>query len=189
MSLIVDRSIFDPDTVTLYGSKCASCGSVHFPPRRVACPECFADDVVHIPLSGRGVLHAFTDVRLKDPGLVRPCVVGDIHLAEGVRLYAPIEMSIDFSELHTGMEVTLARGVVRHDPDGEEVIGYRFVPRVPAGPPVDPLRLEHRPAPRPHQEVIFMRTSQPRLHPVPESEWTRGATRHSRAGEIQGTRA
>jgi uncharacterized OB-fold protein len=128
MQPLVDSSVFDPDGPSLFGSRCRDCGALHHPPREV-CPECLSASVEHCPLATDGEIVALTHIRLKDPGLVEPRVVADVHLDDGICLFAPIDRAPDGSLPVTGAKVRLVAGPVRHDPGGEEIVGYRFAPK------------------------------------------------------------
>jgi uncharacterized OB-fold protein len=129
MQSLVDISVFDPSGPTLFGSRCRDCGALHHPPRDV-CPECLSASVERCPLADEGKVMALTHIQLKDPGLIEPRIVGDVTLDDGVRLYAPLDSAPDGSLPASGARVRLVAGPVRRNPDGEEIVGYRFQPKV-----------------------------------------------------------
>ena len=68
--------------------RCGQCGQYVYYPRAL-CPYCSADDLAWTPVSGRGVVHAFTiPHRHPNPafGSGAPYVVALIELEEGVRM-------------------------------------------------------------------------------------------------------
>jgi len=108
---------------------CEACGALSFPPR-AHCPVCAADDATRgrdvrwVNLSGRGRLHAFTQLE-RAWFFTKPDVIGLVDLEEGCgrllsRIAAPIErlrvgqrLRVDFLELPGGL--TLHQFL----PDGE----------------------------------------------------------------------
>jgi uncharacterized OB-fold protein len=128
MQSLVDIGVFNPNGPTLFGSRCSACGALHHPPRDV-CPECLSDSVERCSLACEGEIVALTHIRLKDPGLIEPRVVGEVRLDDGICLFAPVDLAPDGSPPVTGARVRLAAGPVRHDPGGEEIVGYRFQPK------------------------------------------------------------
>jgi hypothetical protein len=68
--------------------RCNACGRFVFFPRAL-CPNCFSDRLEWTPVSGRGVVHAFTiPHRHPSPAFQPdlPYVVAIVELEEGVRL-------------------------------------------------------------------------------------------------------
>jgi len=68
--------------------RCNSCGNALFYPRGL-CPTCFSSELTWQPISGKGVVHAFTIVyRHPSPAFQAdiPYVVALIELDEGVRM-------------------------------------------------------------------------------------------------------
>lgn len=68
--------------------RCSGCGRFVYYPRAL-CPGCLSDDLVWTPVSGRGVLHAFT-IPHRHPNRAfsadGPYVVALVDLEEGVRV-------------------------------------------------------------------------------------------------------
>jgi uncharacterized OB-fold protein len=72
--------------------KCASCGTVTFPPT-VACPECSGKEFRWTEISGRGTVYSFTVYhRLYHPAFKEklPYVVAVIALDEGPRIISNV---------------------------------------------------------------------------------------------------
>jgi uncharacterized protein len=68
--------------------KCGGCGRFVYYPRAV-CPACLSDDLAWTPVSGRGVVHAFTiPGRHPNPAFAArlPYVVALVELEEGPRI-------------------------------------------------------------------------------------------------------
>ena len=66
--------------------KCTSCGKLNMYPR-YACPHCQSESLGWQKVSGRGVLHSFTVLRMGAPEGFEadlPYAIGVIKLAEGV---------------------------------------------------------------------------------------------------------
>ena len=87
---------------------CASCDVLRFPPLE-RCPSC-GEPSVWRELSGRGVVHAFTQ---QERGLrfTAPAVLGVVELEEGVRVFGLLDAP--FESLSIGQPVEL-------DPLGDE---------------------------------------------------------------------
>lgn len=83
--------------------RCAACGHVPFPPRRV-CPACGCADLPWHPASRHGTVHAFTIVaRPVEQG--GPYNVVLVDLEEGPRLMSRVE-GVPDDALHIGLKVT-----------------------------------------------------------------------------------
>jgi uncharacterized protein len=94
--------------------RCGSCGRFVFFPRAL-CPFCFSDALTWTPVSGRGVVHAFTvPHRHPSPAFQPdlPYVVALVELEEGPRLMTNlIDVPPDPAQIAVGMPVE----VVYHD--------------------------------------------------------------------------
>lgn len=80
----------------LMGSRCASCGALHVPPRPL-CPACFGEEMAWEKMSGRGSLVAFTTVHIAPTAMIEagydrhnPYCAGIVRLAEGPAVSAQI---------------------------------------------------------------------------------------------------
>ena len=72
--------------------KCSDCGTYIFYPR-IACPNCFSDNVAWVEASGRGTVYSYTIVENNAPSAFiadLPYVVAVIKLEEGVQLLSNI---------------------------------------------------------------------------------------------------
>jgi hypothetical protein len=88
--------------------RCNACGRFVFFPRAL-CPNCFSDRLEWTPVSGRGVVHAFTiPHRHPSPAFQRdlPYVVAIVELEEGVRLMTNlVGVPPDPTKIAVGMPV------------------------------------------------------------------------------------
>lgn len=122
-----------PQRLRLEGRRCAACAAVHFPPLAV-CPRCPGTELEPLPLSGRGVIEAvteiapagappeFTDQVRADGGYF----VAIVSLAEGPRITAQLTGFASLPPIGTPVEAVIRRlyvqeGVVRY--------GFKFRPR------------------------------------------------------------
>lgn len=112
----------------LIGSRCNACAEVFFP-KRVICAKCFSGDIEEVPLSRRGKVYTFTVVRQAPPQYEGPIpyVLGHVELPEGVLVPAAIT-GIDPESVKTGLDVELVIEKLKDDPDGNEVMTYKFKP-------------------------------------------------------------
>jgi benzoylsuccinyl-CoA thiolase BbsA subunit len=79
-----------------------------------------------VRLARRGVLYSFAAVHVAPRGFDAPYVAGYVDLPDGVRVFAQIEAPAEVLRIDQPVEVVL--GVVRHEPDGQPVLGYKFKP-------------------------------------------------------------
>jgi uncharacterized protein len=63
--------------------RCKGCGELFFPPRS-HCPECLNDSFVWEKLSGKGILHSWTELFFVQPEFDAPFLLGLVDLAEGI---------------------------------------------------------------------------------------------------------
>jgi uncharacterized OB-fold protein len=108
--------------------RCLACGALSHHPRPF-CPECWSNDVVWHPCSGRGTLYTWSVVRVNDAAAWSdrvPYVVAMVDLEEGPRLATQLP-DVDPADLRIGMAVE-----VRF----QRLAGRRPLPVfVPADPP------------------------------------------------------
>ena len=129
MRVMVRDGLFsDTDPPALLGSRCAACGSVHFP-RADACTYSAAEDPAPVELSRRGTLWAWTAVTAPPPGYVGevPYGVGVVELPEGVRVITRLTES-DPASLREGQPMELRVVPLHQDADGNDVVTYAFAP-------------------------------------------------------------
>ena len=88
--------------------RCSACRKYVFYPRG-HCPACFGRDLAWTPVSGRGVVHAFTIVHYHSTPAFRadtPYVVALIELDEGVRMMSNlVEVTPDPQHVQVGLPV------------------------------------------------------------------------------------
>jgi uncharacterized OB-fold protein len=113
----------------LLGSRCPACGE-HFYPRRLVCARCLHEGTDDVLLGPTGRLHTWTYVHVplfaKKDGSVDAYGVGQVDLPEGPRVQAILLGGPDDFEI--GMALELDLETLRTDPDGTEVVIYRFRP-------------------------------------------------------------
>ena len=109
----------------LMGGKCASCGALSFPKRKV-CGECLAMEIVDAPLSSEGVLYSYSLVHQAPKGWDLPYVLGYVDLPEGIRILSHIEGALD--QLRVDGNVQLGVGRVGTDPVGNVLMSFIFKP-------------------------------------------------------------
>ncbi len=107
--------------------RCAACGRFIYYPRPV-CPSCLSDDLGWTPVSGRGLVHAFTiPHRHPDRAFAAraPYVVALVELEEGARMLSNlVDVAPDPADVRVGMPVEIV-----YDDVTEEITLPRFRPR------------------------------------------------------------
>jgi uncharacterized OB-fold protein len=90
----------------LMGSKCGSCQALYLPPRPL-CPNCYAEAMSWVELSGRAELRAFTAVSIATTAMIEagygrdnPYCAGIVQLDEGPSMSAQI-LGVDPSQPET----------------------------------------------------------------------------------------
>lgn len=107
----------------LLGARCRSCGRTFYP-RAARCLDCLAADLEPLRLPRDGTLECFTTVHMPSVGIAPPYSVGYVRLAEGLRIFAPIEAGERM--LGVGMKMRLAEYCLGRAPD--ESLAYCFIP-------------------------------------------------------------
>lgn len=106
---------------------CGACGLFVYYPRAL-CPACFSDDLTWTPVSGRGVVHAFT-IPHRHPNQAftanGPYVVALVELDEGARLLSTL---VDVPATPEAVRVGLPVEIVYDDVTAEATLP-RFRPR------------------------------------------------------------
>ena len=113
----------------LLANRCITCGTTFFP-KRLLCPACFEQGTMEdIKLGRRGILYACTVIHRDSPaGITAPYAYGYVEIpANQVRVFGLLTGS-DPSSFHSGQEVKLVIEPVKTDPEGRQVIGYKFKP-------------------------------------------------------------
>jgi len=124
----------DADPPALLASRCAACGSHHFP-RADACTYCAAEGPEPVELSARGTLWSWTAVTAPPPGYEGeiPFGVGVVELPEGVRVITRLTES-DPGALAEGQEMELRVVPLHRDAEGNDVVTYAFSPAAGSAP-------------------------------------------------------
>ena len=113
----------------LLGSRCPNCGEVFFP-RRLVCANCLHEGTDDVELSTRGPLWTWTYCHVplfgKKDADVPGYGVGQVDLDEGPRIQSILLGGPDDFEID--MEVEIDLETLRENPNGDEVVIYRFRP-------------------------------------------------------------
>ena len=112
----------------LVGSKCSDCGEVFFPVNPV-CNNCQGQTMKDIKLSRKGKIWSYTTVMLAPPAYKGPVPfdLGYVELPEGVNVYTRF-LGAGHGTFKIGQEVELDIDVMQTDAEGNEILGYCFVP-------------------------------------------------------------
>ena len=106
----------------LLGSRCRQCRRTFYP-RVEICLDCLADDPESCRLSRHGILECFTTVSMPALHIEPPYSVGYVALAEGPRVFAPLEPAGGTFEVGMSMRL-VAYTLGRAD---ERRLAYCFV--------------------------------------------------------------
>jgi uncharacterized OB-fold protein len=120
-----------PERLRLEGVRCTACAAVVFP-RRPRCGRCGSEALAPHRLSGRGILHAVTEVVDAPRGFEGqvPYLVGLVRLDEGPVLTAQLT-DVEPEDAVIGLELEVVTRRLREDgPDGLIHYGYKFRPRL-----------------------------------------------------------
>lgn len=113
----------------LIGSKCPACGEVFFPANPV-CVNCQSQKMDEIKLSRRGKIWSFTTIMLAPPQWYQgpvPFDLARVELPEGVRIWTRL-LGAEAGTFEMGQEVELAIDVMQKDAEGNDILGFCFVP-------------------------------------------------------------
>ncbi|MHB1127329.1 MAG: Zn-ribbon domain-containing OB-fold protein [Bacillota bacterium] len=91
-----------------------------------SCPRCLSEEMAELPLNLHGILYSYAVVHQAPAGFRVPYAIGYVDLPEGVRVFAQLEG--EFATLKPGLAVEAVTGVLRLDPTGNQVWGYKFRP-------------------------------------------------------------
>jgi len=115
---------------SLLGSRCRVCGYVSFPRKR-ACVRCRRDDTMEDRRLGPyGTLETYAVMRVGPPDFPPPYMVGYVRLNEGPVVFTQItgcEMKDDALKIGTEMELVITH--LKTDPEGNNLIGWKFRPK------------------------------------------------------------
>ena len=113
----------------LIGSKCPECGEIFFPVNPV-CVNCQNDKMDDIKLGRRGKVWIYSTVMLRPPRWYKgpvPFDLGYVELEEGIRIWTRL-LGAEAGTFKIGQEVELDVDVLQEDEEGNEILGYCFVP-------------------------------------------------------------
>jgi len=113
----------------LIGSKCPNCGEVFFPVNSV-CVNCQSQAMNDIKLSRRGKVYSVSTVMLPPPQWYKgpvPFDLGYVELPDGVMIWTRL-MGSGAGSFRIDQEVELDIDVMQVDGEGNEILGYCFVP-------------------------------------------------------------
>lgn len=113
----------------LIGSKCPKCGEIVFPGNPV-CVNCQNETMEDIQLSRKGKIWSFSTVMLRPPNWYEgpvPFDLGYVELEDGVRVWSRL-LGAEAGTFKIGQEVELDIDVLQVDKEGNEVLGFCFVP-------------------------------------------------------------
>ena len=113
----------------LIGSQCPNCGEVVFPVNPV-CVNCQNQTMKDVKLSRRGKVWSYTTVMLAPPQWYKgpvPFDLGYVQLPEGVRIWTRL-LGAEAGTFKIGQDVELDIDLMQENPEGNEILGYCFVP-------------------------------------------------------------
>ncbi len=121
------RKLDDSGKGMLLGSRCAETGQVFWPAERFNPVTHKSGTMQPCELSGRGTLHAYTEISRGLPGFPSPYALASIDLEEGPTLLAQLTDWQD-RQLVPGMPVELVIGTIKTAKDDSVVEGPLFRP-------------------------------------------------------------
>jgi uncharacterized protein len=118
-----------PGRYRLDAGRCAACGHVDLPRRRV-CPECRGTDMVSVRLARRGTVITATVIRVPPDELIpeAPYAIAIVRTTEGATLMAQV-VDCEPDDVVPGMELSLEfRKIRREGHGGILCYGHKGVP-------------------------------------------------------------
>jgi len=116
----------------LLGSRCNSCGKLHYPERTV-CSVCKSKDLDTYQFSGKGKIYSYTIVWSPPEGyeFCKPYAAALVELEEGEIVTAQLT-DCDLESIEIGMPVEpVVRKLFSYGESGIIVYGYKFRPILP----------------------------------------------------------
>ena len=126
---LFEYPLADDGKPALLANRCINCGATFFP-KRALCPSCFEQgDMEEVRLPRQGILYACTVIHRDSPaGIPAPYAYGYVEIpAHRIRVFALLTGSDPLS-FHPGQEVELVIEPIKTDPEGNQIIGYKFKP-------------------------------------------------------------
>lgn len=108
----------------LVGGQCGDCTLKLYPITPV-CPGCWSKNMTRVRLARRGKLYTYTIVHTGRAGWQTPYALGYVDLDDGVRVCAPLDMSLE-RPIPIGAMVELSTGPLRTDEKGVTYLSHRF---------------------------------------------------------------
>ncbi|MEX1255381.1 MAG: OB-fold domain-containing protein [Dehalococcoidia bacterium] len=123
-----------PDGPRLLGSRCAACGTPYFP-KSALCrqPTCDGSAMEDAAFGPNATLWSYTVQHYPPPPPAKydepyvPYAMALVDLAEGLRLLARVAVD-DLTQVKAGMPVELVLEPLYTDPQGNDVITWKFRP-------------------------------------------------------------
>ena len=130
---------------TLLGSRCATCGTVFFPPTPGPCrnPACDGTDLEQAALSRRGTVWSYTDAQYQPPppyvartDPYEPFALAAVELPEGLVVVGQVADGYGVRDLRVGGEVELVVETLYTDDSGDRSV-WRWKPVTEMGEEAD----------------------------------------------------
>ena len=117
------------DRSYLIGSKCNVCDYTSFP-RKTVCVKCRRDDTMEtLKLGAYGTLENFAVMRVGPPDFPPPYTVGYVRMKEGPIIFTQITgCGTADDALEIGAEMELVIETIKKDPQGNNLVGWKFRP-------------------------------------------------------------
>jgi uncharacterized OB-fold protein len=117
-----------PQRYRLEAAKCAGCGKIYYPPRRVCACGGREFETVELPNTGKVVTYTIIRVGPSDFADEVPYGLGIVELDGGVRLMAQL-VDVPLDDIETGMPVKLEfRKIYQEGEAGIICYGHKAVP-------------------------------------------------------------
>ena len=124
---LFEYPIADNQIPALLANHCTSCRKTFFP-KRPLCPYCFdKGEMEEIKLDRRGVIYSCTVIHRNSPtGIIAPYAYGYVDIpVNKVRVFGLFTEGDPLS-FAPGKEVELVVEPIKIDPQGKQIIGYKF---------------------------------------------------------------
>ncbi len=129
--VLVNERFFErtPSGPEVVGSKCKKCGKMYFPQKSI-CEVCFEAGTLEThPLAKRGKIISFSISHQSTLGIPTPYAFAYLHLDDGIILYSILKDWEPAEEkLGVGVEVEQCLDVIRHDYNGNPIVGFKYRP-------------------------------------------------------------
>jgi len=114
----------------LLATQCDRCKLTFFPKRKY-CAKCGSSEVHEVQLSDRGKVFTFSliDRKSKYTLIEPPYIQAEVQMSEGIRVFTVLDQCGP-EDVSIGMPVEVYVDKVQEDPDGNDVITFKFRPVV-----------------------------------------------------------